>query len=203
MEYELQLVDEKVKMHQVTALHLICSFAFIGAGSIIYLFNDTIKPWGIVVMLAGFSLLALILFKNKTITAPRANNYFHIAELVVTVTLAVYATAMKWVVPQGIFGILSAALIFALFWERKGNAIQYINVSTAGISLPFESRKRSLNWTEVEQVLLRFGTLSIDCVDNRLFQWNVREIPFSANEFEAFCSKLIEENRVKRIKDDW
>ena len=203
MAYELQLVEEKVKMHQVTALHLICSFAFIGAGAIIYVYNETVKPWGVVLLVSGFLLMALTLFKNRFVTAPKPNTIFHIAELLLAAPLAVYAGVMRWNVPLGIFGAISAALVFALFWERKGNAIQSIHITESGISLPFESRKRSLQWTEVEKVLLRFGTLSIDCVDNRLFQWNIRDIDFKPADLETYCLKHVEDNREKRIKDDW
>ena len=62
-------------------------------------------------------------------------------------------------------------------------------------------RRSSLAWNEIEQVILRFGILTIDCTDNHLYQWNVNTPDFSKEELEAYCTKQVMENKGK--KSDW
>ena len=203
MVYEIPLVEEKVKMQQVTALHLICALAFIGSGAIIVVYNYVITYWGLTLLLAGLSLILVTMAKNKWLTAPRNNTMVRIAELAIAVVVAVYSITQQWNLPIGIFSVLSLVVGFALYWERKLTKPKIVVIDDAGITLPSASRKRCIEWTSVEQVLLRFGTLSIDCTDNTLFQWNIRESAVTELAFEAFCLKQIEDNRGKRRTDEW
>ncbi len=203
MEYTLQLIDEKVKRHQVTALHLTSALAFIGAGAIIYVYNFQIKPWGLAILFAGLALLGVTIVKNKWVTAPASNLVFRIAELILSLALCGYSAMQHWNLPIGIFGVLAAGIAFAMFWERSSDGKQFIYVSEEGIRLPVDSRKRFLEWVEVNDVIVKFGTLSIDCADNRLFQWNVHPVTFNQPDFDAFCVKEIEEGMSKRKTDDW
>ncbi len=203
MEYTLQLIDEKVKRHQVTALHLTSALAFIGAGAIIYVYNFQIKPWGLGILLAGLLLLIATIVKNKWVTAPASNLAFRVGELVLSLGLCGYSVLQHWNLPIGIFGVLAAGVAFAIFWERSGDGKQYVYVSEEGIKLPVDSRKRFIEWVEVSSVIVKFGTLSIDCADNRLFQWNVHEPAFNQGDFDAFCVKQIEEGAAGKKTADW
>jgi FtsH-binding integral membrane protein len=203
MEYSVQLANEKVKKHQVTALHLTCALAFTGCGAIMYVYNQDIKLWGGFLLLFGFGLLALTMGKNKLVTSTPNNSIFRVVELLISLLLAGYCAYHQWKLPVWIFGVLAAAVGFALFWERASNTIQLVQLSEEGIKLPVESRRRSIPWVDVENVLLRYGTLSIDCVDNKLYQWNVRPAAFDHDDFEAFCTGLVMAHKHKRRKDDW
>lgn len=202
-EYALQLVDEKVKRHQVTALHLTCALAFIGAGAIIYVYNFQIKPWGLGILLAGLLLLTVTIIKNKWVTEAWSNTMIRIAELILSVGLCGYSFIQHWNLPVGIFGVLSAGLAFAMFWERSAGGKQFIYVNEEGIKLPLDSRRRFIAWVDINEVIIKFGTLSVDCADNRLFQWNVRDITFEQGTFDVFCNQQIEHNKSKRRTDDW
>jgi len=55
----------------------------------------------------------------------------------------------------------------------------------------------------IDQVLLRYGVLSIDCIDNKLFQFDVSSNTADAELFEAFCKAQVENNIGKRKTDEW
>jgi hypothetical protein len=203
MVYDLPLVEEKIKPHQVTTLHLICALSFIGAGAIIARYNYAIPMWGLILLIEGFSLLLLVIFKNKWITAPRINVIFRVVEFIVAAALTIYSVIQQWKFPIGMFGVLSACILFSMYWERRTGNKLFIQVDEEGLKLPITSRKRFISWPEVEQVVIRFGTLTVDCADNRLFQWNIAGTSFNSDDFEAFCSQQVEENRSKRRNDEW
>ena len=202
MEYNLQLAEEKIKPHQVTTLHLISSFAFIGAGAIIVIYNYTIPGWGLALLLAGLVILALTIFKNSWVNSKKINPLVRVAELLVAVVFTIYAILMHWKFPILLFGGLSAGLVFALFWERNAGNKLYVHVDAEGLRLPVV-RRRFIPWTEVEVVVLKYGTLTINCLDNHLFQWTVADPDFDNAQFEAFCEAKVEENVGKRRNDEW
>ncbi len=202
MVYDLPLVEEKVKPHQVTTLHLVCALGFIGTGAIIAVYNFIIPLWGVALLVAGVLLLGLTIFKNKWVTAKKVNPMIRIVELAIAATVAVYSAIQLWKFPTGMFAALSAGLVFALYWERKAGSTLYVHIDDSGLRLPVV-RQRSLSWAEVEGVVYRFGTLTINTADNHLFQWNIAEADFDNEIFEAYCGAKIEENRAKRINDDW
>lgn len=200
MVYDLPLVEEKVKPHQVTTLHLVSAFAFIAAGAIIVIYNYTIPGWGLALLLSGLLLLGLTIFKNKWLTGKTVNQAVRIAELFVVAAFEVYSLKMQWKFPIVIFGGLSAALLFALYWERNAGGRLYVHVDDAGLRLPVV-RRRFIPWSEIENVVLRFGTITINCLDNHLFQWSIADADLDNEIFEAFCVAKVEENIGKRISD--
>jgi len=202
MEYNLLLADSKVKPHQVTTLHLVSSFAFIGAGAIITIYNYTIPIWGLAILLAGLSLLGLTIFRNSWINDKKINPILRVVELIIATAFAIYSLLMQWKFPIVIFGGLSAALLFALFWERNAGGKLYIYVDDDGLRLPVV-RRRFIPWNEVDIIVLKYGTLTINCLDNHLFQWSVSVPDVNLEAFDAFCSAKVEEHIGKRRNDEW
>jgi hypothetical protein len=203
MVYELPLVEVKVKPHHITTLHLVCALAFIGAGAIIAVYNYAIPLWGAALLFAGLVLLYITIARNKWATAPKTNQLLRIAELAVSLTMAIYSLVQQWKFPIGMFGALSAALVYALFWERSSGSALKITVDENGITLPENSRKKFISWPEVEQITMRFGTFTVDCLDNRLFQWTIGEMKIDTNDFEAYCNKLIQDSIGNRQNNNW
>jgi hypothetical protein len=220
MVFELPLAEEKVKRQQVITLHLIVTFILLATGALLLLiqyllnslsgdqreaFNRLTLPtaWGSVVLLAGVALLGLLLFKNKWLTDRKPNRILRIVELGVLLCFASFAAMQQLIVPAVIYGIVAAAILFAIYWESVSDNTLYIHLDERGIRLPLTSRKRFLEWWEVENVILRFGVLTIDCHDNRLFQWNIKTISFDKEEFQRFCNEHIAESKEKRKKYVW
>lgn len=202
MVYDLPLVEEKVKPHQVTTLHLVSSFAFIGAGAIIVIYNYTIPGWGLALLLTGLLMLCMTIFKNKWLTGKKINPAFRVIELLIAIAFCSYSVIMQWKFPIVIFGGLCAALLFALYWERSAGNKLFVHIDDDGLRLPVV-RRRFIPWSEVENVVLRFGTITINCVDNHLFQWTIAEPGFDNEIFETYCKTKVEENVSKRRKDEW
>ncbi|MBS1690136.1 MAG: hypothetical protein JSS96_15505, partial [Bacteroidetes bacterium] len=183
MSFELPLTEEKVKPHQSTAMHLMSGFIFSGTGAIFLAISQPLKYWGIALLIAGLLLLVTTVIKHRWLVLTGANRIIRIAELLVFLCLTSFCATNKWWVPTTMFGVLSASILMALLWENGENNLR-ITVDEQGIKLPVTSRKRFIDWSEVEKVLLRYGTLTVDCADNRLFQWNVKKTDVDAETFD-------------------
>lgn len=203
MTFELLLSGVKVKPHQIIALHLMSALVFLGAGAILYRMYRPTPAWGILLLAAGILLLTMSVFRSKWLKEDRINTVVRIAELGVCITLVLFSFSNMWLQPIIIFSVLGAALLFALFWEKGKENKLIVRVNKEGISLPPTSRKRFIEWHEAEQVLLRYGTLTIDCTGNKLYQWTIAHIDFSDSDFEAFCKQQIETGKSKKPKNDW
>jgi hypothetical protein len=202
MNFELLLKEEKVKPHQVTTLHLIAAFALTGAGALFALYYPSSRVWSIALTIAGIVLLFLTIKRNKWIIQPAVNRQFRIAELLVLGVLALYSFLNNWTPPALMFGVLSGAVLFGMFWEgAKG--VMAIRIDESGVKMPAGKAKRDIAWVEIDHVLLKFGTLTINCADNRLYQWSISSTNFDIEAFSAFCDKQIEEGKSKRDENDW
>ncbi|HXS37063.1 MAG TPA: hypothetical protein VN721_10210 [Flavipsychrobacter sp.] len=203
MTFELPLTEEKVKSHQITALHLVSALAFLGTGAIFYWLYTPVKKWGAALLIIGVLLLLVTIIKNKWLIKPYTNRIFRILELMIFLCLVSFLYLHHIWVATIMFGILSAAILFAIYWEGiSGNSLK-ISVSADGIKLPITSRKRFIEWHEVEKILLKYGTFTVDCHNKRLFQWNIQGVNFDEEIFESFCNNQIEGNKSKRRNDDW
>lgn len=201
MTFELPLVEERVKPHQVTALHLITALAFTGTGAVLYKLYEPVKEWALALLIAGVALLITVFVRNRWLIRREVNRYFRIGELMILLCISSFMVLKGWTVPAAMFGILSAVVLFALYWERGGGSMLQIRIDTEGIKLPVTSRRRFIEWPDVEQVILRFGILTINCADSRLHQWNVHNTDFDKEVFEAFCQRQVEGARSRRIAD--
>ncbi len=200
MTFQLPVAEEKVKPHQVTGLHLLSAFVIGGTGTLFYLLYPSSRPAGAAMMGVGALLLILALFRNKWLVRPATTRVLRIVELLVLVSAALYTGLQhKWI-PTLVPGSLAIAVLFALFWENGADTLQIL-VSKEGIKLPLTSRRRFVHWYEVEQVLLRYGVLTIDCFDNRLFQYKVLPEGVDKDLFEEYCNTNITASIDKREKD--
>jgi hypothetical protein len=203
MVYELPVMEEKVKPHQITTLHMVSALAFIVAGLIIVVYNYTIPWWGAFILLSGIALTVLVMSKNKWVISNKINPIFRIAELIIALGMAAYSFIQHWKFPELIFGVLSAAILFALYWEKPSTDALAILVDDEGIKLPVTSRRRFRPWTEIENVLLRFGTITVNFTDNSFIQMDLVDPNVDNIPFEAYCTNQVEQFRSKRRNDDW
>lgn len=220
MFFELPLTEEKIKRQQVITLHLIVTFLLIATGVFLLLLQYFINSLsgsqraalitftipnaaGTIILFCGLLMTALLIFRHGWLIEKRVNRMVRIAELLVLLCFASFAAINSLMVPAIIYGIAAGAILFAIYWESVSDSTLYIHVNERGIKLPVTSRKRFLEWWEVENVLLRFGVLTIDCCDNRLFQWNIKAISFDKESFQRFCTKHISESREMRKKYVW
>ncbi len=214
MNFDLSIAGEKVKPHQSLALHIMVGLALIGFGVISYFFYaftyvatksqfplHDLKVWAIVMLFFGFIIIFITIFRKSWMIYPKNNRIFRIIELIACVSFLVlsYGNALK--MPAAIFAILSLGILYAIFQEEGNNKPLLLSVSDEGINLPSTARRKFLEWTEVESIILRFGTITVECQGNSFFQWNVNNINFDNEIFEAYCKSQVAEHKNKRIKD--
>lgn len=224
MNFEIPLSAQKVKPHQVTALHLIIALALIGGSAIALMLNNTVieLPDGTsadvqkvtiekfdlidlsstVTLLIGTFILFSALFRNRWLTSTTVNRTYRIIELAVLAIICACLLFLEFTIPALLFGILAATVIFALSQEKNEDKYVTVLVDDTGIHLP-GLRNKYIRWTETEQVLLRHGALTINCVDNRLYQYVTSAHTIDKEVFEAYCSSQIEAAKADRKKYDW
>lgn len=224
MAFQIPLAEQKVKPHQVTALHLVVGFALLAFSAIGFLVNNTVMTLPgagsieqqkatigkfdtadmilTAVMAISIIILFASLFRNKWLRQPHINKTFRAGELLSLSAIAVYMLVLQLQVPAALFGLLAATIIFSLFWENGKTTQLNVGVQDDGIKLPMTSRRRHINWTEIEKVLLRHGTITINCTDNRMYQWVTVKNEVDTNKFEAYCDAHIEAARKHR-KAEW
>ncbi len=181
-----------------------CALAYIVTGAIIFIYNySAIKYGGAALLGAGLLLAIMTVARNKWITSRNVNLIVRLIELAICVTVAIYSATEHWKFPVVIFGVLSASVAFGLFWERAAGNALLVQIDENGVRLPVTARTRFLKWTEVEHVVLKFGAITINCVDNRLFQWSLGNTGIDSDIIEEYCNSQVEANRSKRRNDDW
>jgi hypothetical protein len=148
-------------------------------------------------------LITTVIAQNRWLQRPLNNLVIRIIELLLLVLLFIGSILSGLMIPAIIFAVLCTTIILAISWERKKNIPLYIKIDKDGIKPPFSSRTRHIDWTDIEHVILRFGTLTVNCVDNRLYQWNVNAFNFEPDVFEVFCIRQVDKAKEKRDKNDW
>lgn len=224
MNFEIPLSVQKVKPHQVTALHLIIALALIGGSAIALLLNNTVieLPDGAsaeaqkiaiekfdlidicstITLVIGTFILISALFRNRWLTSTNVNRTYRIIELVVLIVICICLLFLEFTIPALLYGILAATVIFALSQEKNEDKYVTVLIDDTGIHLP-KIRRKDIRWAETEQVLLRHGTLTVNCVDNRLYQYTTSPNTIDKDAFEAYCSAQVEAARPDRKKYDW
>ena len=143
MAFEIPLAEQKIKPHQVTALHLMIGFALLAAGAfILFVFSSmmlmpfrwdeiakdsTVNMHSIlwpeyIMMAAGLTILFISLLKNKWLLKPGNNKIIRVVELALCAVIAGYSLYTNAMVLAGMFGILSLAIIYSFYAENTGGA---------------------------------------------------------------------------------
>src|ERR1700740_1331683 len=139
MVYNLPVDEVKVKPHQITTLHLVCALAFMVTGAIIFRYNFIITDWGLGLLIAGITLAIITIAKNSLVTKHKINIVLRWVEMAIALTVAIYSITQQWKFPSGIFGVLSAVLLFALYYERDAGQQMGIHIDDEGVRLPATS----------------------------------------------------------------
>lgn len=204
-----------------TALHLIVVFTLLITGVFLLLYKsvwESLPPgesaqlttlpfsgWqGWMIMALGLMLLFFVLRNNKATLRPEVNNLLRMAELTIMAGFAVFCYTHQMTMPGVVFTLVSLLIGYSFFQDKAGNDQPEVVIDTNGIDLPGRGLRKKLEWREVNGVMLRHGVLTIDCVDNRLFQWNtVKTNEHNLAGFEEFCSTQVEQSKPLRSNNDW
>ncbi|NCX95077.1 MAG: hypothetical protein EBX41_01465 [Chitinophagia bacterium] len=173
MHYSIKLNEPKTLPHQVTALHLTAALAFIGAGSIIYVYCFDKQPFGLALLLAGIAVVITAIKWQRQLYGTFGGIVLRFAEASLALGVALLAYSYHWTIPMVMFGILSLTLVFALYWEKKDDNFLTIEISEEGVKLPKALSYQMVAWSEINDVILKYGILTVSLTNNKLLQWQV------------------------------
>lgn len=217
MEYILYLQEKKVKQQHIITAHLIAVFSLLVTGVFFELAAFVVKKINLSVAISKNSLmqigtstiiislviLAITIFKSKWIMKPKTGMFFRLFEISIIGVLAMHFFQLNLPTPAILLLLVIAMIIFALFWENQSDQMLKLVLSENGIALPMTSRKKKLLWSEVDQVLVRFNTVTINCADNRLFQWVLSNNEVDIEGLHQFSKQQIVANMHLRKQDNW
>jgi hypothetical protein len=204
MQFEIPIEEARGKRSYIISLHLVVCFLLIITGIFEFLlfvffsksaadqfhYFHLLKWGGPVTTLLGLTLLGFLIFKNKWLNEVRINRGVRIVELIIFTGFTFIAWQLKVVYPAAMFGIIAVCLLLALFWETKTGERNVV-ISENGILIPKASGGELLKWYEVQNVIHRFGIITIDCIDNRLLQWNTKKSALDEELLYEFCKAKI------------
>lgn len=202
MSFLLPLRENRVKPHQITALHLILALSFTATGAVFYWIYD-LMIWGAGLMVIGGLLLIVSLFANRWLISPSINRNIRLGELLVALCVLSYTVIQQMYFPAIMYALFGGALLFALLWEGNKASKQVIHITIDKIKLPVTSRRKNIEWYEIEKVILKYGTLTVNCVDGRMFQWTIGNYDFNDEAFQEFCELQVNEAMKDRRKNNW
>lgn len=223
MTFELPLREERVKPHQITTLHFLVGFALIGVSAFVmvvyYLLGSILSDAnitfgesgasyppqgyiGIVFLLSGLFIIYITRFKHSWLLQAANNKKVRIVELIIVVLAALYTLVLGFFVAAAIYGVVMAALLFALFWENNSSISNAITIADNGVKLPANSKRRKMKWHEIENVIYKYNTLTINTVDGRLYQWTIKKTDINQETFDTFCFAQVKAAEKDRV-DDW
>ncbi len=212
--YIFKLTAGKLPAKQTLALHLLVSFVLFTAAIfclVLYWFThispgfrNSIPVLGI---FGGLCTIGAILIYYLAVRAVRRQSQaglVHGLELLLLGGGALIFHLSEWEIPAVLFGILAILVALAFLYELRAPVHPQVAVSNRGIVRTAGLQRKGLDWAEIKQVLLRRGVLTIDCLDNRLFQYTVDgNSNNNTADFEDFCTSRIEEAIPRREKGDW
>lgn len=215
MTFNIPLSEPRVTLQQSTALHmmvaiLLCAVGF--ASGVLFWFTD-VSPtvqgayvpfaiFGSACFVAGLVIGALTIKARRQAARGSSGRTLRIAELILLLGATTVFAIQGWNFPALLFAILAGAVLFALLGETHApsNAVRF---DEGGVYRPFAVRARCIQWHGIRRVLLRHGALTIDLMDNRLFQYRVAEHDMDAEIFEAWAAAQVEKGNEAKPKNDW
>lgn len=210
--YQVILEGKQIKRNQVTGMHLMAGFLLIVMGLLTWLVPNSVKQQefaflnyaGLAIALLGVIIVFVCIFLNKKIIQTKANLTLRIAEISSLVLILLYSLYQKWYLPAGYSAAALLGIILAFYWEKTGKQNRVAIFSDSGVHIPGLGKDTDLPWQAVKQILLRHNILTVDCMNNKLYQLLLAEQTTDINkeEFETFCRFQIEAKK-HLYKTEW
>lgn len=222
MEFQIPIqIATKNPKRWNTALHLIAVFTLLITGGFLLLYQNiwqrlpeterqkltelTVAPWKCWLLLAAGVMLQLsVLFAGKWLQQKPVNRIVRVLELLLIGTLAGLAFWQQIYMPGILYSMVCGLIVYSFYQDTQINRVPEVLVDAKGVQVPLGALSRQIKWPEIERVLLKHGVLTIDCLDNRLYQWNILKAERTdMGAFQEFCQQQIEQAIPLRRKDDW
>lgn len=207
--FKIKIQNKLLKNNQITAMHIMVAIIFILLGAItsslpkdLSISIDKYIPiYGYILLFSGISIIGITVFKNKKIIQGRANKFLRYYELIILLSVLIYTLMKSWYLPFTYAATTLLGVIFAIVWEQFGKKEHHIIIDEKGVSIPKFLRKKIIPWQSIERLLLKHGLITIDCRNNKLFQYKRLE-RVNTEELETFIEEKIKENAHK-YDVDW
>ncbi len=179
-DYQIEIPNEKAATYKVVTF--IIAFINVAAFSYLY-FNEANKSKQSFAMLGVIlSIAATVFYILKNYTKTQQSFKIEIAFIIL---------ALIWVISgEWLLGL--AVLIFAFlgFYANKKTVIQFNQQAIVYPSFP----PKSINWAEVDYVILKDGILTIEQKNNKVLQFTLSKNEAEKHDeavFNNYCKALI------------
>lgn len=215
MQFILPVQKDGVSQRHATTLHIMLAFLLLGIGiaAIGLFWFTTVSPafeqhgggykpfifFGLAAILASIAIISLSVFQKGWMRKERNSLIFRIVEFGLLAVSSILFFINHWNMPAALFGLMSLVVVFAILRERRAAGSIQIGIDETGVQLP----GRVITWTNIENVLLRFGTLTIELNGNKVIQQNVAAPGVDAPALEDYCRKMIDTHKVVTVDNDW
>lgn len=184
MNYSFTLKDNNVKAYRLFTWFLF--FLHVAAAGI-YAYNTIDKKiqFGIYILLGFYVLIATLYFFFRQ--HKKAFDTF-------SFTMALFY-ANFWLRYVGVIAlfIFAAVFLFVNFIQKKNTSML---ITDAGVHLNRIFKTSIYSWTDIDNLILKDGLLTLDFKSNRLLQVEIVLIgkPVDENEFNRFCNEQLKNN---------
>lgn len=209
--YQIILEGKKIKRNQVTGMHLMAGFLLIAMGLLTWLVPNSVKQeefdflnyTGLTYALFGLLVIVVCIFFNKKVIQTKANLVLRFFEICSMTAILIYSLVHKWYLPAGYSSAALLGIILAFYWEKTGKRNRIATFTDQGVHIPGLGKSTDLNWKEIKKVILKHNILTIDCVNNKLYQIKLAATDQAINreEFATYCHFQIEAKKHLQEKE--
>lgn len=212
-EYRITIAQNRLKRHQVTALHLMIGFLLLLMGVVTWMVPSSIKTDSFAFLnIAGIAyaafglclILVSVFFNRRLIQNPSGNQLLRIIEALVLLSILVYTLLQKWYLPFGYSAAALLVIVFAYLWEKDAQSAKVVTISERGVYIPGFFKSQNLPWQDISRVIIKHAILTIDCQNNHLYQFSVTDITADDSEepLSVFSMRMIAAHK-HLPKSDW
>lgn len=187
-------------------------FLLIVMGLLTWMVPDSVKQKdfsflnyaGLAYAFFGLFVVIVSIFFNKKIIQTRANLILRFLEICSLLPILIYSLYQSWYLPAVYSTAALIGILLAFYWEKAGKQNRLATFNDNGVQIPGLGKNSELPWQAVKQVLLRHNILTLDCMDNKLYQLTVSKQQTSIDKaaFEIFCHFQIEAKK-HLYKAEW
>lgn len=196
--YQIILEGKQIKKNQVTGMHMMAGLLLIVMGFLTWLVPNGVKQEqfaflnyvGLGYLSFGILIIIICIFFNKKVIQTRGNDVLRVLEFISLGAILIYALVQQWYMPAGYSAAALIGITLALYWEKAGKLTRKATFDDEGIQIPRFGRNSELAWQDISRVILKHNILTIDCNNNKLFQFSVdKENKTIDNQaFEEYCA---------------
>lgn len=212
MTYTIPLAEARVRPHQKTGLHLFIALALCGIAAIAYigyrnpharqlLPASSAVSFSYIYLSIGLFILLVTVLCNKWLLDRKVNITFRVCETLLLLVPLIYCLSSSYWQLSVFLGLLFLTALYAVYSEARSASLIVI-ISDNGIRLPGAFTARSvLPWSRINQLIVRYGTLTINTLDNKLIQFALPAPLPNENEITTYASQKIVDALPLRVSE--